>query len=389
MHDILNRVMPILKAIKEKHGKPYIVGGAVRDLIRGKDLIKDLDIEVFNLKKEQLIEILSKFGKINELGKQFSIFQIQGFPNIDIAIPRTEKKTGLKHQDFKIETNPFLSIKEAAKRRDLTVNAIYYDPFNQEFIDPYNGIKDLKNHCLKMVNSNKFKEDPLRVLRIAQFSARFSFNIEKKTMETCKQMVSNQQMQYLSFDIINIEITKLWNAKNPYLGLKFLIDINYYQSLKITNILISHSIKNQWLHNLALLTYNKNNQKYIKQLTLSINQTKQLMQYLNILNEMKMIKNIIDYTFLLEKINSTHIDFNQIYQTYKIVNHPDLILTYFKQIGSKAPKRLINGYDLINLGFINYSDFKELLNKAYQLQINGNNKKEIINFLRRTKNETR
>lgn len=177
----------LAKAINEKGGTAYFVGGYVRDKILNREN-KDIDIEVYNIEPDTLRSILDTLGEHTEHGKSFGVFGLKGY-NLDISMPRTERCVGNKHTDFDVTINPFISTQEGAKRRDLTMNAIMYDIVKQEYVDPYNGIEDIKNGIIRHVNSKTFVEDPLRVLRVAQFASRFTnMQVAQETIELCKRI---------------------------------------------------------------------------------------------------------------------------------------------------------------------------------------------------------
>lgn len=166
--------------IRELGGRALLVGGSVRDRLLGTEA-KDLDLEVFGVRPERVLEL---FPQANTVGRAFGVIKVG---NIDIAFPRRETKTSAGHKGFKIECDPGLSIAEAAARRDFTINAIYFDPLTEEYLDPYGGRRDLAAGILRQV-SNHFSEDPLRVLRAMQFIARFDLTAAPELVETCRKM---------------------------------------------------------------------------------------------------------------------------------------------------------------------------------------------------------
>lgn len=207
--------------IKEKGGQAYFVGGYVRDLLLGLPN-KDYDIEVHNISKIELENILDDLGGRLEFGKSFGIYNIKGY-DIDIALPRTESKTGNRHQDFKIDIDPFLSLKDSSMRRDITINAMMLDVLTGEVIDFFHGKDDLKKGIIRHIDDKKFCEDPLRVLRCAQFSARFNFKIAKETIDLCK----NIDISTLPKERIFEEIKKgLLKAKKPSIFFNSLREMN-------------------------------------------------------------------------------------------------------------------------------------------------------------------
>ena len=179
----------ILKELQEIGATPILVGGSVRDhfLIIP---IKDYDIEIFGINSLEIIQnCLEKFGCVKLVGKSFGVLTLRvNEYDFDFALPRIEKKTGNTHQDFEVITNANLSFKEAAIRRDFTINAIGYDFFKQEFLDPFDGINDLKTKTIKYINDITFIEDSLRVYRAVQFASRFDFEIDENTFTSAKKL---------------------------------------------------------------------------------------------------------------------------------------------------------------------------------------------------------
>ena len=172
--------LEIAHKIKAAGGRALLVGGSVRDGLLGREA-KDVDFEVFGLECD---EVLKLFPGADTVGKSFGVIKLG---NIDVAFPRRETKLGLGHKAFQIESDPKLTLAEAAARRDFTVNAIYLDPLTGEHLDPYGGIADLRAKVLRQVSSH-FAEDPLRVLRGMQFVARFDLNPTAELIETCRTM---------------------------------------------------------------------------------------------------------------------------------------------------------------------------------------------------------
>lgn len=197
--------------VSKYSGKAYYVGGYVRDSYMGTDS-KDIDIEIYGVSVNILRQILDKFGERLEHGKSFGVFGIKGY-DIDIALPRTERCVGNKHTDFDITVDPYMSTTEGAKRRDLTMNAMMYDILNDELVDPFNGKQDIESGVIRHVNSETFVEDPLRVLRVAQFAARFpNMIVAPETIELC----SGIDISTLSKERIYTELEKaLLKSKKP------------------------------------------------------------------------------------------------------------------------------------------------------------------------------
>lgn len=175
----------IAQKVKDVGGKAYFVGGFVRDRMMNKEST-DIDIEVHCTQAEVLLDILSSFGTVLTYGKSFGIFSVEGY-GVDIALPRTEKPTGKGHRDFEIHYDAFMGEKEAAKRRDFTVNALMQDVLSGEVLDFFGGCEDLRKGIIRHIDARHFGEDPLRVLRGVQFAARLGFDTDEKTLEIYKK----------------------------------------------------------------------------------------------------------------------------------------------------------------------------------------------------------
>ncbi len=175
----------IAKKVEEAGGRAYYVGGFVRDKLMGKEN-KDIDMEIHGLIPKALEDILDSIGKRITIGESFGIYSIKGY-GVDIALPRKEKLRGKGHRDFDVFVDAHIGTYKAAQRRDFTVNALMEDILSGEIIDHFGGKQDLENKVLRHVSTQTFPEDALRVLRGAQFAARFSFSIADETIELCRK----------------------------------------------------------------------------------------------------------------------------------------------------------------------------------------------------------
>ncbi len=175
----------ICRAVSRAGGRALLVGGTVRDAVLGLPA-KDLDVEVFGLEPERLRALLAERFDLDLVGQSFGVLKVRRLP-IDVAIPRRESKRGLGHRGFEIHSDPGLSLEEAAERRDFTINAMAFDPLTGELIDPFGGRRDLERRTLRHV-SEKFSEDPLRVLRGMGFAARFRLEPAPETVELCRRI---------------------------------------------------------------------------------------------------------------------------------------------------------------------------------------------------------
>lgn len=216
---IPNKLTKIAELIKKNGGRAMLVGGCVRDELMGIES-KDWDLEVYGIEPEKLKEILRNFGKVDTVGEAFTVYKLGNA--IDVAIPRRERKVGKGHKGFVVEGDPDMSFEEAAKRRDFTINAIMKDVLTGEILDCYGGREDIENGILRVVDKETFVEDSLRVLRAAQFAARFEFDIDTETVELCR-----------SINVTDLPSERIWGefeklllkSEKPSIGLKWLYDL--------------------------------------------------------------------------------------------------------------------------------------------------------------------
>ena len=175
--------LEICRLARGAGGRAYLVGGAVRDTLLGIPS-KDCDIEVFGIAPKALVALLAARFPLDLVGASFGVVKIKGV-EIDVTIPRRESKSGLGHKAFEVQSDPALTVEEAASRRDFTINAIYLDPLDGTIQDPFGGRHDLAARTLRHVSA-KFSEDPLRVLRGMQFTARFNLTAAPETVALCR-----------------------------------------------------------------------------------------------------------------------------------------------------------------------------------------------------------
>ncbi len=213
-------VRRLADAIVAAGGIPILVGGAVRDYLLGLTP-KDIDIEVFGLAIGPLSESLARVAKVHLVGKSFGVLKARiGEMEVDVSLPRRERKSGQGHRGFEVDHDPSMSFSEAASRRDFTINAIGVDLRSGGIIDPWGGVSDLKACMIRHV-SDAFDEDPLRVLRACQFSARFGFAIAPETLEKCRSLQG--ELATLSVERIWEELKKLLlKSPVPSVGMRAL-----------------------------------------------------------------------------------------------------------------------------------------------------------------------
>lgn len=182
----------VAEKVKASGGMTYYVGGFVRDKVLSVES-KDVDIEVHGITPGRLREILEEIGEPISFGQSFGVYSLRGY-DIDIAMPRRERALDASdggargHRDFEIDVDPFIGTYEAARRRDFTINALMEDVLTGEITDHFGGMEDLRNKIIRHIDAETFVEDPLRVLRAAQFAARFDMTVAPETIELCRSM---------------------------------------------------------------------------------------------------------------------------------------------------------------------------------------------------------
>jgi tRNA nucleotidyltransferase (CCA-adding enzyme) len=178
----LDRARAIADAVRLAGGRALIVGGWVRDRLLGLSS-KDLDLEVYGVPAAPLRALLERAGRVETIGESFTVYKVG---DIDVALPRRESKVGRGHRGFLVEGDPAMSVDDASRRRDFTINAIAWDPLTGEYLDPRGGRADLDARVLRIVDPLTFADDSLRVLRAMQFVARFDLSITPGTLEMCR-----------------------------------------------------------------------------------------------------------------------------------------------------------------------------------------------------------
>lgn len=228
----VERAREIAGAIRQNGGRALVVGGWVRDLLRGHPS-KDLDLEVFGVSQERLPDLLARFGRVETVGQSFPVYKVMvtgsdGTAEIDVALPRRESKKGRGHKGFEVYGDPGMSIEEAARRRDFTINAISWDPLINEYLDPFDGRTDLDRGVLRAVDLSTFGDDSLRVLRAVQFAARFEFRLEERTAALCRSI----SLDDLPSERVWGELEKLLiQAARPSIGFALALDLGVVDRL--------------------------------------------------------------------------------------------------------------------------------------------------------------
>ncbi|SEK19767.1 tRNA nucleotidyltransferase (CCA-adding enzyme) [Kosakonia sacchari] len=198
--------------------KSYLVGGAVRDSLLGLP-VKDRDWVVVGATPEEMLN-----AGYQQVGRDFPVF-LHPQSREEYALARTERKSGSGYTGFIVHAAPDVSLEQDLLRRDLTVNALAQDE-NGHIIDPFNGQHDLRNRILRHV-SPAFSEDPLRVLRVARFAARYahlSFRIADETMSLMRAMTDAGELAHLTTERVWKETENALHARNPQVYFQVLRD---------------------------------------------------------------------------------------------------------------------------------------------------------------------
>ncbi len=217
-------VLDLARAIREAGGRALVVGGCVRDELLGQTP-KDYDVEVYGLDASMLRTLLERFGRVDTVGESFTVYKVAG---LDVSLPRRESKTGRGHKGFTVEGDPHLSIADAARRRDFTINAIARDPLTHEILDPFDGRDDLAARRLRVVDPNTFGDERLRVLRALQFTARFGLTVDVDT----RTLLRSIPLDDLPAERVWGEVEKLLlQAARPSVGLALALDLGVVDRL--------------------------------------------------------------------------------------------------------------------------------------------------------------
>jgi tRNA nucleotidyltransferase (CCA-adding enzyme) len=226
----LDLARSLAAAVRDAGGRALIVGGWVRDRLRGQPS-KDIDLEVFGIPEDRLSQLLTRFGRVEAVGQSFAVYKVAADPGggaIDVALPRRESKAGRGHKGFTVLGDPSMSFEDAARRRDFTVNAIAWDPLTGTYDDPFDGRADIERRILRVVDAGTFGDDSLRVLRAIQFAARFEFSLTDDTADLCRQI----PLDDLPAERIWGEFEKLLlQAERPSIGLALALDLGVVEAL--------------------------------------------------------------------------------------------------------------------------------------------------------------
>ena len=218
-----DHVRGLAEAVRERGGRALVVGGWVRDHLLGRPS-KDIDVEVFGVPADDLRSLLGQLGRVEEVGGSFQVFKLG---DVDVSLPRRESKTGRGHRGFTVSGDPSMTVAEAARRRDFTLNAISWDPLTDEYLDPCHGRSDLQKRVLRVVDPTTFTDDSLRVLRALQFAARFACDLAPDARAICQGVALDD----LPAERIWGEVEKLLLAERPSVGFALALELTVVEKL--------------------------------------------------------------------------------------------------------------------------------------------------------------
>lgn len=378
-------LLKLKKIISDNGAEVFLVGGCIRNELLGLE-IDDYDLEVYGIAGEKLRELLYKNFDVIEVGKSFGIFNIK-HSDIDIALPRKENKIGIKHQDFLIETDPFLDKKSACLRRDFTINALMKNLNTEEILDFNGGLKDLKEKIIRHNNDKKFSEDALRVIRAARFSATLDFKIARET----KQLCSKISLEHLSKERVYNELFKMFKkritASRFFYVLKKMNQLSYWfkeldclsnnEFDKTMELLDAYkdSSFNNFLY--ILLFFVDKKEMFLKRLT----NNKELINYIlkTDLIYKKLKDRKINYIEAYDKVK----DFKEFSELLKYIDQ-DMYSNFNNSYGDyqKFLKRdVIDGKFLMELGFKQGLILGEIIEFSKKMEYQALSREEIVELI--------
>lgn len=208
-------------------GSLYAVGGRVRDEVRaaheGRSIaVKDYDYVVTGVPPAELRARLERIGRVDLVGASFAVLKVTfGGTTVDVALPRRERSTGVAHRAFDVESGADIPLEDDLGRRDFRMNAIARALPSGELVDPYGGEADIVARRIDIIGERAFVEDPLRMLRAAQFAARFAYALTPRTLAAMREAAP--LVDSVSGERIADELTKLLTrSERPSIGLELL-----------------------------------------------------------------------------------------------------------------------------------------------------------------------
>lgn len=385
------KLIKMFEEIKKSGGIAYLCGGYVRDLFLD-EKSKDIDIEVYGIERENLLKLINKYYKFISAGESFNVFIYKSY---ELSIPVNT----LGEQD------PYLSERDACKRRDFTINSILYDPLNNKILDYFNGKKDIEERKIKLTDENNFSIDPLRILRMVQFASRYNFDIEEKTMDLAKENASKinqvaKERIYHEFEKIFIRSKKIKKAFEILESLRLLENLNLSIDIKKIYFFYDCIEKRDVEVLFAIMFFYVETEKfksYWDELRINRSKKKLKEELKKIIYSKKLIRKIeelIYYTrVFINKGNEVYdMDLRIIASRTDLRKVLDLVKIYYKSKSEKIDleqyyKKLdriekeinpiLKGRDLVDLGLEEGEKIGILLKNIYKKQLIGEIKDKI------------
>lgn len=395
----------IEETLKKLHqiGNPLIVGGAVRDSFVGADN-KDIDIEVHDTNIDDLSKFLKNEGyRVDEVGKSFGVLKVSknDLKDLDISVPRLENRLGAGHRSFEVSMKDNMTVQEAAERRDFTFNAVMYDHENKIIVDPTRGKQDLENKTMRHV-SEKFAEDPLRVLRGFQFAGRFELDMAPETVELCKKLKT--EYKHLSTERVQEEWGKFftksvnaekaikvlqqtgWDDTEP--GLKE--SIKNPETKKALQNLPKVKKENRVIYGSAIIMKNMNKQEqkenFGKKSIIGIREQSKAELLSNI--DKTDLSTTLKRKMFAETLSKQKMSFKDYGEFAVMCNNKNMVenvrMAVREGVGEKPEELFVNGKEIMDIGKQKPGPWVgKILSKVKEQQYSGKlkNKKETIEFI--------
>lgn len=358
------------------NGTAYIVGGYVRDKLLG-IINKDMDIEVFGLSEEVLEQILKKYGNFKKVG------------NFEIYLLNNSVEISLNNKIWSESTNEEI-LQESAKRRDLSINAIYFDPISGKIYDPMKGTKDIKDRLLRYCDDNTFMDDPVRILRVAYFYGKYDFDVKEELKELIK--LNSEKVLAAAEERVATEFEKILSLKNPLKAFLFLKEMGVLEKIIGVNNNLEKFEKIKTKDKLVLwgILYKGGNifPYYFMKDKKLIGELKSILDNYKMLRSLE--KKFDMYIIKKIAVNTPIRALLKIYyylEEEKVEFIKKVFRNYLKI--RKDLKPLIAGRDLLELEFQNRRDFGKILGEIYEEQLKDrfDGKERAVEYIKKTYKE--
>ena len=389
--------------LERSGGQVYFTGGCIRNELLG-EAVTDLDVVVFCMGAEALERTLSRFGPVSCYGKTFPIRKVTGFP-VEFALPR------LNHEKARLD--PAKAMNQDAMNRDFTVNAMYRHVKTGVITDPLNGREDLDRRLLRQTSANSMKQDPLRVCRAFQLMSRYSMKLETHTAEHMRfTALTDTPVER----IVN-ELDKWLMGEDPENGWKGIVDtrhlsliyseeaINAFRLVKPIGKALNHSLKYRrdskeplllmWCVLLAplflqgyppsgLTPKGLSEQRYQSKRLKSIKDRLEALQILLTVSPRKPDMIRVCRKTHPEELERLVLSLIPLWETWGMEEKVTHQLETFRTLRpERVPKPVVTGEDLMRAGVVSGPALGTSVKTAYEMQMEGVAKEDIIAFFRK------